>query len=59
MTIDTCVAKAAGWEAANTRDASGVLKDYSSYASTLVGSAVEVSSVGGIVTLGPVTVAEA
>jgi hypothetical protein len=44
----------AGWEAQNTRDAANVLKDYSSYA--LSGSAVQVTSSAGVLTVGPVVV---
>jgi len=45
----------AGWEAANTRDASEVLQDYQSYA--LTGNEMEVTSAAGVISVGPLTVA--
>jgi S-layer protein (TIGR01564 family) len=49
----------AGWDAADTRNAANVLKDYSAYSSTLVGKQVVVTSTAGTITLSAPTVAAA
>ncbi len=47
----------AGWEAADTRAAANVLKDYSAYSATLTGKQVIVKSTAGTITLSAPTVA--
>jgi len=47
----------AGWEAADTRNAANVLKDYSAYSATLTGKQVVVTSTAGTITLSAPTVA--
>jgi len=47
----------AGWEAADTRNAANVLKDYTAYAATLTGKQVVVKSTAGTITLSAPTVA--
>ena len=46
----------AGWEAADTRNAAGVLKDYTAYSATLKGKQVVVKSTAGTITLSAPTV---
>jgi hypothetical protein len=46
----------AGWEAADTRAAANVLKDYSAYSATLTGKQVIVKSTAGTITLSAPTV---